>query len=202
MEESLLKEREFVSFEKKLVNLDLFVSLCLQDLMLLVRPLSLGLGGSEKNFAARLVALHCHEFTDTLLQLLGDHRLSKGGSEYYEPLTRSRLRKCSAAIAHLRNKNIQQWELIRNSCIAHRDNDAFEQLSIIETLDPDRLKENGGDFCKIMAKIIEALTAEIRARMNKPAETFEQCSNLFQEITNTLKSIASGDPGWKDKPSA
>jgi hypothetical protein len=196
-EESLLRLREFLSFSKNLNNLNLFISLCLQDVMLLVRPPTAKRSGLEKNFEARLVALHCYEFTSTLSELLGNKRLSKDGSEYCEPGTLLCIRGCRKAIALLREQNIEQWKAIRNNCIGHRENDAFEQLSIIESLNPDRLEENGNDFCEIMVGIIQALTEEIRARSSKQAEILEQSSNLCKKIVNNIKSFARGDPEWK-----
>lgn len=194
-EESLLRLREFLSFSKKLNNLNLFVSLCLQDVTLLVRPTTAKLIELEKNFDARLIALHCYEFTSTLSKLLGS--LCKDGSEYCEPGTLLLIRRCRKAIAVLRNRNIEQWRRIRHTCIAHRDNDAFTQLSIIESLDPDRLAENGNDFCKIMAEIIQALIEETKARTSKQTEIWEQSANLSAEIVKNVKSFARGDPEWK-----
>jgi hypothetical protein len=194
-EESLLRLREFLSLSKELNNLNLFISLCLQDVMLLFRPPTAKPSKLEKNFEARLVALHCNEFTRTLPKLLG--RLSKGGSKYSDPETLLRIRECHKAITLLRNQNFEQWEPIRHTCIGHRDNDAFKQLSIIESLDPDRLKENGNDFCKIMAEIIQALTEEIKARSSEQVEILEQSSNLCNDILNNIKSFVRGDPEWK-----
>jgi len=196
-EESFLRLREFVSFSKKLNNLNLFISLCVQDVTLLMRPPTAKLSELEKNFEARLVALHCYEFTSTLSELLGDKRLSKDGSEYCEPGTLLRIRGCRKAIALLREQNIEQWKAIRHNCIGHRENNAFEQLSIIESLDADRLTENGEDFCKVIGEAIQALTAEKVARNSERTKILERCSHLYQEIVNNIKAFARGDPEWK-----
>jgi hypothetical protein len=115
-EESLLKLREFLSLSKELNNLNLFISLCLQDIMLLVSPPTAKPSKVEKNFEARLVALHCNEFTRTLLKLLG--RLCKDGSKYSDPETLSSIRECHKAITLLRNQNFEQWEPVRHTVLA------------------------------------------------------------------------------------
>jgi hypothetical protein len=126
---------EFLSFGRKLTNLTVFIILCLQDLLLILQSIR-GRGKTQaSNFSARLVALNCHEVTDKLLQLLGNHRLSKTGAEFLNPNTNREIKKAVSEIRQLRKQNFDQWELVRNNCVAHRDHDAFAQLAIIEGLD-------------------------------------------------------------------
>ncbi len=192
---SLLRLREFTSFSKELNNLKLLIILCLQDVMLLVKSPTAKLSKLERNFEARLVAMHCYDFTKKLPELLGI--LCKDGSKYYHQGALLRIRECKKSIDRLRNQNIQQWKEIRDTCIAHRDNDAFRQLSNIESLDSNRFEENANDLCKIMEGIIRALAEEIGARSSKEVEILRQASNLCKEMFNNIESLVRGDPEWK-----
>lgn len=183
-----------ISFGSRLTNLNLFIILCLQDLLLLLTAIRGRSKTQTSNFAARMVALHCYETTDTLLRLLGSHRLSKTGNEFLNPNTNTGIKKAVDEIKLLRRKNTDQWELLRNNCVAHRDEDAFKQLAITENLDALSLLTAGFLLAGVLARLIHCLTIESHNRAKRWSEIPAESAALQRRIEELKKAAKITQP--------
>ena len=167
-----------LSFGKKLTNLSVFLILCLQDLLLILQSIEGRRKTQASNFSARLVALNCHEVTDKLLELLGNHRLSNTGAEFLNPNTNREIKRAVFEVRQLRRQNFEQWDLVRNNCVAHRDDDAFAQLAIIEGLDALTLLSAGLKLIGILSRLVTSLTLESHNRANRCVEMLAEFQDL------------------------
>jgi hypothetical protein len=185
---------EFFSFGKKFTNLSLFVILCLQDLLLVLQSSRGRIKSETVNFARRLIALQCYEITEKLLHLLGNHRLSRTGAEFLNPNTNREIKRAVFEIRQLKKENADQWELVRNKCVAHRDDDAFLQLSLIESLDPLKLQIAGMKLIATLSRLGTCLTRESHNRSKRAFEFIAELQGFgarFKELQNKLPTVST-----------
>jgi hypothetical protein len=179
----------FVWFGRRLTNLNVFIIICLQDLLLVLQGIRGRSRTQASNFAARLVALNCHEITDKLLQLLGNHRLSRTGSDFLNANTNREIKRSISEIRQLKKQHGNEWELLRHNCVAHRDDDAFKQLEIIESLDALPLLTAGLELSGTLMKLITCLNLESHKRAKRCAEIPKEFQDLqlhLDELTTQL----------------
>jgi hypothetical protein len=166
----------------------------------MLRPGTLLLDREARNFGGRLIALQCYEITDKLLQLLGNHGLSGTGEEFSNQDTRGKVKKAVDEIKQLMRQNKVQWELLRNNCMAHRDDDAFGQLSIIEGLNAEALQDAGLQLTKILFNLLVCLALESKA-WNIQTKEYENLPNEFQKLLPRLNEMIANWQKGGNQPS-
>ncbi len=144
------KKSNLEHFEK-IDNVILFLLIMERDMsVLILNYLKIFTNNWEQKYIARQIALLVYEMSQDIPQLLnGNFRISLRTIPLWDG-AEEELNKITKSLHKFNEVNRIMLEDIRHFVIAHRDQDAFKQIEIIEKLDPD-------EIYKIVEKLYEII---------------------------------------------